>query len=67
MDISADFGLTHYFAGPHSPEKGHCTATGTTLKNLIHQKVRGDFGLSNEVENVKIGRFLREEIDFGNR
>ncbi len=30
----------------------------------MKQKVRGDFRLSNEVENVKIGRFLRDEIHF---
>ncbi len=36
------------------------------IEYLAYKKVRGDFGLSNELLNVKIGQFFTEEIDFEN-
>ncbi len=36
------------------------------IKYLVYKKVRGYFGLLDELQNVKIGRLLTEEIDFEN-
>ncbi len=34
------------------------------IKYLGYRNVRGYFGLSNELLNVKIGRLLTKEVDF---